>query len=36
MKGFCISINVLKGTSFYQCFKGLDEQITKPKKLTIL
>lgn len=33
MKGFCISLDVSKGSSFYQGFKGLDEQITKPKKI---
>lgn len=33
MKGFCISLDVSKGTSFYQGFKGLDEPITKPKKI---
>ena len=33
MKGFCISLDVSKGTSFYQVFKGVDEPITKPKKI---
>ena len=33
MKGFCISLDVSKGTSFYQGFKGIDEPITKPKKI---
>ena len=33
MKGFCISLEVSKGSSFYQGFKGLDEPITKPKKI---
>lgn len=33
MKGFCISLDVSKGLSFYQGFKGLDEPITKPKKI---
>lgn len=33
MKGFCISLDVSKGASFYQGFKGLDEPITKPKKI---
>ena len=33
MKGFCISLDVSKGTSFYQGFKGVDEPITKPKKI---
>lgn len=33
MKGFCISLDVSKGSSFYQGFKGLDEPITKPKKI---
>ena len=33
MKGFCISLDVSKGSSFYQGFKGLDEAITKPKKI---
>lgn len=33
MKGFCISLDVSKGSSFYQEFKGLDEPITKPKKV---
>ena len=33
MKGFCISLDVSKGTSFYQGFKGFDEPITKPKKI---
>lgn len=33
MKGFCISLDVSKGTSFYQGFKGIDEAITKPKKI---
>ena len=27
MKGFCISLDVSKGSSFYQGFKGLDEPI---------
>ena len=33
MKGFCISLDVSKGSSFYQGFKGLDEPITKPKTI---
>ena len=33
MKGFCISLDVSKGTSFYQGFKRIDEPITKPKKI---
>ena len=33
MKGFCISLDVSKGSSFYQGFKGLEEPITKPKKI---
>ena len=33
MKGFCISLDVSKGSSFYQGFKGIDEPITKPKKI---
>lgn len=33
MKGFCISLDVSKGSSFYQGFKGLDEPITKHKKI---
>lgn len=33
MKGFCISLDVSKGTSFYQGFRGIDEPITKPKKI---
>ncbi len=33
MKGFCISLDVSKGTSFYQGFKGMDGPITKPKKI---
>lgn len=33
MKGFCISLDVSKGSSFYQGFKGLNEPITKPKKI---
>ena len=33
MKGFCISLDVSKGTSFYQGFKGIDEPITRPKKI---
>ena len=33
MKGFCISLDVSKGTSFYQGFKGIDDPITKPKKI---
>ena len=33
MKGFCISLDVSKGSSFYQGFKGFDESITKPKKI---
>lgn len=33
MKGFCISLDVSNGSSFYQGFKGLDEPITKPKKI---
>ena len=33
MKGFCISLDVSKGTSFYQGFKAIDEPITKPKKI---
>ena len=33
MKGFCISLDVSKGTSFYQGFKSIDESITKPKKI---
>ena len=33
MKGFCISLDVSKGTSFYQGFKDIDEPITKPKKI---
>lgn len=33
MKGFCISLDVSKGSSFYQGFIGLDEPITKPKRI---
>ena len=33
MKGFCISLDVSKGTSFYQGFNSIDEPITKPKKI---
>lgn len=33
MKGFCISLDVSKGSSFYQGFKGIDDSITKPKKI---
>lgn len=33
MKGFCISLDVSKGTSFYQGFKSMDEPISKPKKI---
>lgn len=33
MKGFCISLDVSKGSSFYQGFRGIDEPITKPKKI---
>ena len=33
MKGFCISLDVSKGTSFYQGLKSIDEPITKPKKI---
>ena len=33
MKGFCISLDVSKGSSFYQGFKGFDEPITKSKKI---
>lgn len=33
MKGFCISLDVSKGTSFYQGFKSIDEPISKPKKI---
>ena len=33
MKGFCISLDVSKGTSFYQGFKTIYEPITKPKKI---
>ena len=33
MKGFCISLDVSKGSSFYQGFKSLEEPITKPKKI---
>lgn len=33
MKGFCISLDVSKGSSFYQGFKGLNEAISKPKKI---
>ncbi len=33
MKGFCISLDVSKGSSFYQGFKGLEEPITKSKKI---
>lgn len=33
MKGFCISLDVSKGTSFYQGFKAINEPITKPKKI---
>lgn len=33
MKGFCISLDVSKGTSFYQGFKGINDPITKPKKI---
>lgn len=33
MKGFCISIDVSKGSSFYQGFKGIDNPISKPKKI---
>ena len=33
MKGFCISLDVSKGTSFNQGFKSIDEPIIKPKKI---
>lgn len=33
MKGFCISLDVSKGSSFYQGFKRLEEPITKPKRI---
>lgn len=33
MKGFCISLDVSKGSSFYQGFKDFDEPITKSKKI---
>lgn len=33
MKGFCISLDVSKGTSFYQGFKDINTPITKPKKI---
>jgi transposase len=33
MKGCCISLDVSKGSSFYQGFKGFDEPITEPKKI---
>lgn len=33
MKGICISLDVSKGTSFYQGYKGLNAPITKPKKI---
>lgn len=33
MKGFCISLDVSKGTSFYQGFKDIDTPISKPKKI---
>lgn len=29
MKGFCISLDVSKRTSFYQGFKGIDEAISR-------
>lgn len=33
MKGFCISLDVSKGESFYQGFKAINEPISKPKKI---
>lgn len=33
MKGFCISLDVSKGSSFYQGFGGINEPISKPKKI---
>ena len=33
MNGFCISLDISKGSSFYQGFKGFDEPITKPAKI---
>ena len=33
MKGFCISLDVSKGSSFYQVFGGLDDPLTKPRKI---
>lgn len=33
MKGFCISLDVSKGSSFYQGFRGINEPISKPKKV---
>lgn len=33
MKGFCISLDVSKGISFYQGFKDIDTPISKPKKI---
>ena len=33
MKGFCISLDVSKGSSYYQVFEGLDEPLTKPRKI---
>lgn len=33
MKGFCISLDVSKGSSYYQGFIGLDEPLTKPKRI---
>lgn len=33
MKGICISLDVSKGSSFYQGFRGINEPISKPKKI---
>jgi len=33
MKGFCISLDISKGSSFYQGFKSFEEPITKAKKI---
>lgn len=33
MKGFCISLDVSKGSSFYQVFSEGNKSLTKPKKI---
>lgn len=33
MKGLCISLDVSKGSSFYQGFRGINEPISKPKRI---